>query len=405
MHSSKAQQVSGARPEGTRIWWSNAVFFVCVHMAAFMGVYYRPPWLVKPASLVLGFLVWQLADFGITIGYHRLYSHKAFRATTGVRIMLAMLGSVAFQGSIKWWCLRHRLHHRYTDDPIHDPYAATRGLLYSHMGWIFFKRNYERLSLIEKDDLERDPVVQFQHKYYVFLALILGFAMPPLLGLLWNDPLGSFIWAGLVSRLFIWHCTFLVNSLAHKNGLQPYSDEDSSRGNLILALLTGGEGNHNFHHSFPNDFRSGPFKLDWDPSKWIILALYRMGLVSGLRTAREVDIVDCLLYTQKKRDSIDAATERWEGVIWDHAQLRRYHQENPLNCILLLDGFVLDVTQYIREHPGGSALLKNYSFSIDKTRGFKGVQWEFHGGFNNHSRTAKKRAREMRIAKLDGTCI
>jgi stearoyl-CoA desaturase (delta-9 desaturase) len=98
--------VNGAQHKkfaGPQIWWSNATFFVSVHIAALVGMYYFPPTAVAWQTLVLAFLTWQLADFGITIGYHRLYSHRAFRATYPVRLSLALLGSAAFQGSIKWW--------------------------------------------------------------------------------------------------------------------------------------------------------------------------------------------------------------------------------------------------------------------------------------------------------------
>ncbi|TEB38788.1 hypothetical protein FA13DRAFT_1724731 [Coprinellus micaceus] len=374
-----------SEPGTPQIWWSNGIFFLLTHLAAFVGVYYYPAWQVKRASLVLAFLAWQLADFGITVGYHRLYSHKAFKAAPGVRVALALLGSAGFQGSIKWWCLRHRLHHRYTDDPVHDPYAATNGLFYSHMGWIFYKPTYERMKLIERDDLDRDPVVRFQHEYYVPIALTVGFAFPPIFGCLWGDPIGSFVWAGLVSRLFIWHCTFLVNSLAHWDGLQPYSDEDTSRGNLILALLTGGEGNHNFH-AFPHDFRSGPAFFDWDPSKWIIIALHRLGLVYGLRRAKQEDVSDAARYMHEKHQygtlsesPTDESEDDWQGEIWDMDRLEKYQQGKPGKCIVLLDEFVLDVTSYLGDHT---------------------FNWAFHGGLNKHSRAANKTMRKLRIARF-----
>jgi len=112
---------------------------------------------------------------------------------------LAFMGTSAFQGSIKWWSLRHRLHHRFTDDPVNDPYAATKGLLYSHVGWFFVKRRYERMDRIDQQDLASDPVVQFQHKYYVPLAVLIALVLPTLVGGFWNDALGAFIYAGLVT--------------------------------------------------------------------------------------------------------------------------------------------------------------------------------------------------------------
>ncbi|PPQ73382.1 hypothetical protein CVT26_015485 [Gymnopilus dilepis] len=306
-----------------QIWWSNAVFFSLVHILAFLGIYYHPPWSVRRETLLLWFLTWQLSDFGVTVGYHRLYSHKAFRATLGVRIVLAILGSAAVQGSIKWWCLRHRLHHRFTDDPVHDP-------------------------------------------------------------------------------------------LAHWDGLQPYSDEDTSRGNLFLALLTGGEGNHNFvsvHtgqiaalHSFPHDFRSGPSLYDWDPSKWIILGLQKLGLVTALRRAREGDLVEAVQYMRRKEmlGELEAEEdETWEGEVWNMTQVEEYVRGKSGRCVLLIHGFAVDGTEYLGEHPGGASILRKYSVNLlaDVNEWLK-ADWAFSGGVNNHSRAARKRMRELRLAKL-----
>ncbi|KAF9055874.1 hypothetical protein BJ165DRAFT_1554855 [Panaeolus papilionaceus] len=403
MHRSKGDESSAGPPKHQKnrpqIWWANAIFFVFVHIAACVGVYYYPPWATKRATLVLWFFVWQLSDFGITIGYHRLYSHKAFRASFGVRVVLAILGSAGFQGSIKVGSrtLRHRLHHVGRD----PHYAATRGMFYSHMGWIFFKPVYERMDLIERDDLESDPVVRYQHKYYVPSALFFGIVFPTFLGSLWGDAMGAYIWGGLVARLWIWHCTFLVNSLAHWDGLQPYSDEDTSRGNLLVALLTGGEGNHNFH-AFPHDFRSGPSIADWDPSKWIILGLHKLGLVTGLRRARPKDMVDALQYMRKKEaGKLEPERDFWECKTWNMDQIRMFAAEKTGRCVVLIDGYAVDVTSYLGEHPGGAALLRRYSVGTKKdVEGWHEAEWAFNGGLNNHSRAARKRMNELRIAKL-----
>ncbi|KAJ7161251.1 hypothetical protein C8R43DRAFT_880841 [Mycena crocata] len=389
----------GTEPKPIAIWWSNATFFASIHVFAVCGAFFwRPIHAVPTATLVLSVLVWQLADFGITIGYHRLYSHRAFRAKFVVRVVLAALGSAGFQGSIKWWCLRHRLHHRFTDDPVHDPYAATRGLFYSHMGWIFYKPTYERMELVDREDLDSDPVVRFQHKHYVPLALFFGFVLPTLLGTIWGDPSGAFVWGGLVSRLAIWHCTFLVNSLAHWDGLQPYSDEDTSRGNFLLALLTGGEGSHNFH-SFPHDWRSGPHIYNWDPSKWIILALSRLGLVSGLRSVREKDMKEALEYMQfKEKHGVAPSIEdaSWEGEIWDIPRAHDYIKSKPGSCVVLIEDYFVDVTAYLGEHPGGATLLRKYS--VRPQQDPLDASWAFDGGLNNHSRSARRRMHEFRIA-------
>ncbi|SJL06149.1 uncharacterized protein ARMOST_09485 [Armillaria ostoyae] len=452
-------------PTAPKIWWSNAIFFVSIHIAAFIGVYYFPVYAVHRASLFLAFLVWQLADFGITIGYHRLYSHRAFRANTAVRIVLAAFGSAGFQGSIKVGrpstssiiCIDVHLvvvsptsvtsrtldnpsqssfahvegPQRFTDDPRDDPYAATRGLLYSHMGWIFFKPTYQKMELIDRDDLDSDPGVEGISSAYrrlteyvnpVPIALFLGFAFPPMMGNLWGDPKGAFIWAGLVSRLAIWHCTFLVNSLAHWDGLQPYSDEDTSRGNLVshpslrysafdmfntnqlLALLTGGEGNHNFH-TFPHDFRSGPSWADWDPSKWIIIGLHKLGFATGLRRARKDDMLEAVEYMQQKYayGVPPAEDDHWDGPNWTIDDVQSYIQGTLGRCVLLIDDFVIDATSYMGEHPGGVAILRKYSFhqeGISDSRKWKDATWAFEGGLNKHSRAARRLMLESRIARF-----
>ncbi|KAI4528276.1 hypothetical protein K525DRAFT_291292 [Schizophyllum commune Loenen D] len=388
-----AKAASDAPIREPEIWWSNAIFFSLTHIAALIGVYYYPPTAMPWQTLVFAFLTWQLADFGITMGYHRLYSHRAYRAALAVRVVLALLGTIAFQGSIKWWCLRHRLHHRFTDDPVQDPYAATRGLFYSHMGWIFYKPIYERIGLVDRQDLDSDPVP---------LAVSLGFVAPSLIGMLWSDPMGSYIWAGLVARLFIWHCTFLVNSLAHWDGLQPYSDENTSRGNLILALLTGGEGNHNFH-TFPHDYRSGPSYLDWDPTKWIIAALHRLGYVKGLRRARDADLRAALAHMQLKghhdhETSDEEDEEPWNGPVWSVADLKDKASQGT--CLLIIEGYVVDATAYLGEHPGGASILRKYAFS-SKREETVDATWAFEGGLNNHSWPARRGMRELRVAKFN----
>ncbi|CAL1694421.1 unnamed protein product [Somion occarium] len=392
-------QLSTAQDPQNTIWWSNGIFFVSVHLAALVGVYYHPWYSVHRASLFLCFLLWQSACFGITIGYHRMYSHRAFRA------------------SLPWWCLRHRLHHRFTDDPVHDPYCATRGLLWSHMGWIFFKPKYERMGLIDRDDLDNDPVVWIQHEYYVPFAIATGLLFPVALGMIWGDPLGSFIYASLVTRIMIWHCTFLINSLAHWDGIQPYSDENTSRTNLILALLTCGEGNHNFH-AFPHDFRSGPDMSDWDPTKWIILALHKFGLVTGLRTARDADVMDAIVYMHSKgqhlpppkydvysSDDQESIRSLYEN--WDEAKLHEYVQAKKGRCVIVVKGYIVDVTGYLGEHPGGAAILRKYSVKPQaKTEAgepdetWKKATWAFEGGLNKHTRAAKRHMRELVVARL-----
>ncbi|KAI0695641.1 hypothetical protein BC835DRAFT_1346080 [Cytidiella melzeri] len=394
-------------PSANAIWWTNGALFVSMHLAAAAGVYYHPAYKTSRPTLCLAFFLWQAACFGITIGYHRLHSHKAFKTGTAPRFVLALLGASAFQGSIR----------RYTDDPVHDPYCATRGLMWSHMGWIFFKPTYERMPLIERDDLDRDPVVRWQHRNYIPLAIATAFVLPTMIGWMWGDALGAFIWCGLVVRIAVWHCTFLINSLAHWDGLQPYSDENTSRTNLILAMLTCGEGNHNFH-AFPHDFRSGPALLDWDPSKWIILLLYYSGLASGLRRARKEDQEDALAHMAHHHgshlvvvaDTKDIAKDEQPLSSLTLADLCRLVEVDSKKFLLLIGDNVVDAADYLGEHPGGGTILSRYAVRVPAGETAlsratalerrKEATWAFEGGMNKHSRMAKTRLRELTIGKL-----
>jgi stearoyl-CoA desaturase (delta-9 desaturase) len=247
-------------------WWANAAFVIAVHLISAISLTTYTP-AIKTIWLTL--ILFQLGTMGITVGYHRLWSHRAYTARLPFRLALAIMGTLAFQGSIKWWVLRHRLHHRFTDTD-HDPYSAAKGFWFSHMGWIFTKPYYPRLKLIDGSDLNADPVVRFQHKYYVILALSTGIIFPTLIAAIWGDALGGFLYAGLFGRVIVWHSTFCINSFAHWTGDQLYSNEVSARGNLLLAIMTNGEGYHNFHHEFPKDYRNGYGLFDYDPSKWLI---------------------------------------------------------------------------------------------------------------------------------------
>ncbi|WWC92552.1 uncharacterized protein L201_007511 [Kwoniella dendrophila CBS 6074] len=378
--------------EKGEIWWSNGIFFIAIHVFALIGAIYLSPLTeISMETAILCFISWQLASFGITIGklthsslkyqpipsYHRLWSHRAFTATGPLRVVLAWMGSMGFQGSIKWWVLRHRLHHRFTDSPAHDPYSASKGLWFSHCGWIFRKPSYPRMKLIERGDLESDPVVRFQHKHYVPIALFSGLILPAMIaGWGWNDWMGGLVWGGAIARLLIWHTTFCINSLAHWTGLQPYTEEVTAKGNYLLAILTSGEGNHNFHHAFPKDFRNGPHPADWDPSKWFIWTLHKYtSLIPSIARTPEsaVKKARARVYMAQATRLTDAVPPhemvkpKEELPVWSRAEVQKRHGEYVKEehgvrrrVLVLLEGCVVDVGGYLDDHPGGLDLLMSH---------------------------------------------
>lgn len=237
-----------------KLWLPNIAFVAYVHLVGVVGmILYRPHYL----TVVLCVILWLLSGFGITMGYHRLWSHRSYKASPLLQLILAIMGTLAFQGSIKWWVTRHRLHHRYTDTED-DPYNAKRGFLHTHIGWIFKKTFHKKLPLIDLSDLDNNPskyfmvrtlfymssiVVRFQHQYYVQGAMLFNFVLPIALSHWgWNDLTGGFLFAAHAVKIFSWHATFSINSLAHWIGTQDYSRRSTARNNLFLAVLTNGEG-------------------------------------------------------------------------------------------------------------------------------------------------------------------
>jgi stearoyl-CoA desaturase (Delta-9 desaturase) len=233
-----------------------------------------------------------LNNLSITTGYHRLWSHRTFRANIVVRALLALGGAFALQNSVLKWASDHRRHHRFVDDPDTDPYAAKRGFWFSHMGWMLRDYPSAPLDFSNVKDLMRDPIVRFQHRYYLRLGVALNLGIPLVIGAVHGDIVGALILVGVLRLVVCHQTTFLINSLAHMWGTQPYSKENTARDNPVLAVLTFGEGYHNFHHAFPGDYRNGIRWWQWDPTKWLIRALWTVGLIRDLRTTRSERVAE-----------------------------------------------------------------------------------------------------------------
>lgn len=164
----------------------------------------------------------------------------------------------------------HRAHHRYVDTPK-DPYNVSKGIWWSHMGWLIFKPDPSLKGHVEISDLLKEEVVMWQHRNFPFLCLFTSYALPFLIAKFgWNDGLGGLLYAGIIRVFLFQQATNCVNSLAHWLGDQPYADATSPRDHIFTALVTFGEGYHNFHHEFPADYRNGIRWFDYDPTKWCI---------------------------------------------------------------------------------------------------------------------------------------
>jgi stearoyl-CoA desaturase (Delta-9 desaturase) len=229
--------------------------------------------------------------FGTTIGFHRYFSHRGFDTGPGLRATLAILGCMTMQGPLTQWVTDHRKHHALSDragDPHSPhvghgdgPWAAVRGFVHAHVGWLFTLKGMERGREYGKDLYDDALVRVIDRLYLLWVALTLGipFGIGYLAGGSLERGLEALVWGGLL-RIFLYqHATFAVNSVCHLFGRQEYRSRDEARNNWVIALLVFGEGWHNNHHAFPASARHGLGRLQVDVSWWVIRALERAGLV------------------------------------------------------------------------------------------------------------------------------
>ena len=205
------------------------------------------------------------------------------------------------QNSILVWASDHRRHHRHVDDNELDPYSAGRGLWFSHMGWMLRNYNTNEPDFSNARDLQRDPVVMWQHKHYVALTTFMNVGLPLLLGL-WHWRYHRHAAAGRAAAPGGQPPRDLFHQLAGPLlGLPALHRDNSARDNGVLAFLTYGEGYHNFHHIFQTDYRNGIRWWQWDPTKWMISLCSRLGLASNLVRVPDFRIQRALLDTQFQR--------------------------------------------------------------------------------------------------------
>lgn len=266
------------------IWLNVSVFLITFAVAAIgtpLWAYYHGFDWAQIAMLIAAF---SFGGLSITAGYHRLWSHKTYEAHPILKTIFALGGAFSLQNSALHWSSDHRIHHRHVDDNDIDPYSAKRGFWYSHIGWMLREYQQHRYSdYANCRDLQKDKVVMWQHKYYLPLVLATNFGIPIAFGLIHGDLWGAIILIGFTRLVLNHHTTFFINSLAHTWGSQPYTEKNTARDNGILAFFTFGEGYHNFHHIFENDYRNGIYWWQFDPTKWLIKAGSWMGLTKKLR--------------------------------------------------------------------------------------------------------------------------
>ena len=230
---------------------------------------------------------------GITVGFHRLFTHKSYKPNRGVKIGIAVAGSMAIQGPLVRWVADHRKHHKFSDrdgDP-HSPWkygtsigALTKGLLHAHMGWLFDEEQTNQRKYAP--DLLKDPdLVRISKNFWAFvlLSMLLPAALGGLITWSWQGALTAFFWGSLVRVGLLHHVTWSINSICHAIGNRPFVSRDKSANVWWLAIPSGGESWHNLHHADPTCARHGALRGQLDPSARVIRWFEQLGWAYDVR--------------------------------------------------------------------------------------------------------------------------
>jgi stearoyl-CoA desaturase (delta-9 desaturase) len=253
------------------------------------------PFYFHSASSIAGFaILYAITGLGLTMGYHRMFAHRAFQTPRWLEHVIAMCGYLAIQRGPIFWVAMHRMHHRFSDIPGRDPHTPREGMLHVHFGWIQRRRRdvwtreiYQKWA----PDLIHDRLYLFldnERNDYLTYALVLvgSFALGGIIGSKggsqfdWYNAACFLAWVGLLTRVAVLHAFGFINSICHIIGTRPFETrgEDNSVNNLVVALLIFGEGWHNNHHAYPKSARHGLRWYQWDPSWYGIWLLRAMGL-------------------------------------------------------------------------------------------------------------------------------
>jgi stearoyl-CoA desaturase (delta-9 desaturase) len=261
------------RDELDEIIYPSTIAFVLVHLACFAAIWTGITW----QSVAICAALYWLRIFAIGAGYHRYFSHRAYATSRAFQLLLALFAQSTAQKSVLWWATQHRHHHLHSDTErdLHSP--RQKGFWYSHVGWIFARRQ-NSLDLTRIADFARFPELMWLHRFELMPAVVLAVICYLLAG--WSGLVVGFFW----STVLVFHATFCINSLAHVHGRKRYVTGDDSRNNWFLALFTMGEGWHNNHHAYQSSVRQGFKWWEYDLTYYVLKLLALIRVVWDLKT-------------------------------------------------------------------------------------------------------------------------
>ena len=310
--------------------WSTGHSVVAFHMVlAIMVPIYFLLYTPSLALVAIMILLFMLSGLGVTAGYHRCYAHRSYQVRRVAEVFIIFCASLATQGSIIHWAHDHRIHHRFTDTE-RDPYNITKGWWYAHIGWMFDPPLPFDSQTVH--DLLKNRLLVFQDKYAMRLSILANFLVFLGVGWLLGDYVGSFVMAVFVRLLMTYHATWFVNSAAHSWGERTFSKEISPVDNFLLGPISLGEGAyHNYHHTFPSDYRNSYRWFHPDPTKWFIWTLLRLRLVTSAHRTDEAMLrrrlveEDTKLILQTLSDRVHIKTEEWRIAIQARSAELQHH--------------------------------------------------------------------------------
>jgi len=235
--------------------WRHVLLFTGLHALATYGFILPKE---KISTMIIVWIIAFIVMFGTTIGAHRYYTHRSFKANLKLKLFLVFMQTVALQNSMFDWVRDHRVHHKFTDTNA-DPHNSKRGFFFSHFGWLMCKRHPDVKKFgakVDMSDLKADPIVMFQHKYYIPLAIAIGFALPVWITWLFGESFNVAFNFHMYRFIISLHITGLINSVSHLWGYKPFDKNISSTDSLLIGTFCVGEGWHNYHHVFPWDYKA-----------------------------------------------------------------------------------------------------------------------------------------------------
>jgi len=299
----KVQSSEKSSDDDVQIVWINVAFMILLHFMALYGLVLLPK--VKFLTFVWIAFCYIASGAGVTMGAHRLWAHRSYKAKWPLRFLLMLANSMASQNDIFEWSRDHRVHHKYSETDA-DPHNAKRGFFFSHIGWLLQRKHPDVITKgkgLDLSDLYADEIVMFQRRNYKFISLTMCVAVPTLVPHLWGESLWiSYFTAFALRYVSLLHATWSVNSFAHMFGDKPYDVTINPSENPLVTYVSCGEGFHNYHHTFPQDYSASEFGTKSNLTTRIINFFAWIGWAYDRKTIPKEVVLKRMMRTGQLRD-------------------------------------------------------------------------------------------------------